>query len=184
MPYIDAVIFTKYVKDAEGVNVPNAISDIYAWAIANDEYLPEGQSGIGPFGRYEDLTGQADVHERILDNLAVFCAKLEVTVPTAQQFATDSRIWTLGYWRRDDEGGVIDHNWNTALTPDERQEAAAHITNNSAITVQQLAAVFDPTDTRAEIASKLMAFFRTRPERAGLGARIASRIKVFAGRGM
>ena len=51
MPYIDAVIFTKWEKDAEGTNVPNAIDEIFAWAVANDEYLPEGQSGIGPFGR-------------------------------------------------------------------------------------------------------------------------------------
>ena len=160
MPYIDAIIFTKWVKDDEDANVPNAISDIYAWAIANDEYLPEGNPGVGPFGRYEDLTGQANVHQRILDNLAVFCAKLEITVTTAQQFASDPRIWTLGYWRRDDEGAVLDHNWDTTLTTAERQHAANYITSNSNITVQQLAAVFDATDTRQEIATKLRAFFK------------------------
>ncbi len=160
MPYIDAVIFTKYIKDADGTNVPNAISDIYAWAIANDEYLPEGESGKGPFGRYEDLTGQANVHQRILDNLAVFCAKLEITVPTAQHFANDPRIWTLGYWRRDDEGAVLSHNWDEPLSVEDRQQAVNYITNNSNTTAGQLAAVFDADDTRADIAKKLKAFFR------------------------
>ncbi len=160
MTYLDAVIFTKWTQDAEGHNVPNAISDIYAWAVANGEYLPEGHSGVGPFGRYQDLTGQANVHQRILNNLAVFVAKLEITVATAQHFAADPRIWTLGYWRRDDDGAVIAHNWDTILTTAERQQAAAYITANSAITAQQLATAFDATDTRREIAQKLKAFFR------------------------
>lgn len=155
MPYIDAVIFTKYIQDADGSNVPNAVSDIYAWAIANNEALPDGS-----FGKYSDLTGFDNVHQRILDNLAVMVAKLEITVPTAQQFASDPRFWTLGYWRRDDEGSVIDHNWNTTLTVAERQQAVSYITSNSNITAQQLASAFDATDTRAVIASKLKAFFR------------------------
>jgi len=159
MPYIDAVIFTKWVKDG-GTNVPNAISDIYAWANANDEYLPEGESGKGPFGRYEDLTGQANVHQKILDNLAVFAAKLEVTVATAQQFASDNRFWTLGYRRFDDEGEVTFSNWDTTLTTAERQQAVNYITTNSSITAQQLANVFDVDDTRLEIAQKLKDYFR------------------------
>lgn len=155
MPYIEAYVFVKYVKDAEGTNVPNAISDIYAWAIANGEQLPDG-----PCGRYEDITGQANVHQRILDDLAVFVAKVEMTVPTAQHFASDPRIWTLGYWRRDDEGETLDHNWDETLTATERQQAVDYITSNSAITAAQLAAAFDADDTRAEIAQKLKAFFR------------------------
>ncbi len=157
MPYIDAVIFTKYVKDAEGHNVPNAISDIYAWAIANGEQLPQEPTC---FGRYEDLTGQANVHQRILDNLAVFVARIEMTAPTAQHFASDPRIWTLGYWRRDDEGAILDDNWDSVLTTDERQQAVAYITTHSAITAQQLAVRFGAIDTRREIAHKLKAFFR------------------------
>jgi hypothetical protein len=159
MPYIDAVIFTKYVKDGDD-NVPNAIADIYAWAIANDEYLPEGESGKGPFGRYEDLTGQANVHQCILDNLAVMCAKLEVTVNTATQFGADARIWTLGYRRLDDDGSVLFSNWGTTLTGAERTQAVNYVTNNSAITEAQIQAAFDASDTRREIATKLKAFFR------------------------
>lgn len=160
MPYMDAVIFARYVEDADGANVPNAIADIFAWAMANDEHLPEGESGKGPFGRYEDLTGQANVAQCILDNIAVMCAKLEITVATALQFAADPRIWTLGYWRRDDEGGVISHNWDETLTAEERQVAVDWITANSAYTAEQLATVFDVTDTRRQIAQKLRAFFK------------------------
>lgn len=155
MATIDAVIFGKYVKNAEGHNVPNGITDIYAWAIANGEQLPDGT-----YGRYEDLTGAANVHQRILDNLAIFAAKLEITPATAQQFAADSRFWTLGYRRLDDEGEVTFSNWNTTLTAGERQQAANYVTNNSNITAQQLAARFDASDTRREIAQKLKAFFR------------------------
>lgn len=160
MSLIDAVIFVRWVENINGVNIPNAVDDIFAWAIANDEYLPEGQSGIGPFGRYEDLTGQANVHQCILDNLAVFAAKLEVTPATAQQFASDPRIWTLGYRRFDDEGNILFSNWDMPLTAQERQRAANYITDNSNITAQQLANVFDADDTRQEIAQKLKAFFR------------------------
>lgn len=160
MPYIDAVIFTKWVKDAEDTNVPDAIDDIYAWAIANDEFLPEGESGKGPFGRWEDLTGQANVHQRILDNLGVFAAKLEITTATAAQFASDPRIWTLGYKRFNDEGEQTFSNWSDTLTVAERQQAVQYITNNSNITAQQLANRFDATDTRKVIAQKLKEFFR------------------------
>ncbi len=157
MPYIDAIVFTKWVKDAEDTNVPNAIADIYAWAIANGEFLPYDPDS---YGKYQDLTAQANIHQRILDNLAVFCAKLEITVTTAQHFAGDNRIWTLGYWRKDDEGAVIEHNWDTTLTAGERQQAVSYVTSNSAITAQQLTARFDATDTRRQIAQKLRAFFR------------------------
>jgi hypothetical protein len=156
MPYIDAVIFTKYVKDGDD-NVPNAIADIYAWAIANGENLPNEPSC---FGRYSDLTGQANVHQCILDNLAVMCAKLEVTVNTATQFAADARIWTLGYRRLDDDGSVLFSNWGTTLTGAERTQAVNYVTNNSAITEAQIQAAFDASDTRREIATKLKAFFR------------------------
>ena len=87
-------------------------------------------------------------------------AKLEVTVPTATQFAADSRIWTLGYWRRDDDGSVLSHNWDTPLTGAERAQAVTYVANNSAITLAQIQAAFDATDTRREIAQKLRAFFR------------------------
>ncbi len=158
MPYIDAVIFTKWI---EGEKMPNALLDVSAWALANGEYLPQPLFGSHPCGLvYQDLTGQANIHQRILDDLAVFVAKIQIAVATAQQFASDNRIWTLGYWRRDDEGEVIDSNWNGPLTPDERQQAVSYITTNSAITAQQLAAVFAPTDTMAEIAHKLKVFFR------------------------
>ena len=160
MPSIDAVVLGKWVVGPNGKNVPNGFYDVNAWAIANDEFLPGGQSGKGPFHFYTDLTELANVHQRILDNLAIYVAKLEVTVNTAQQFVSDPRFWTLGYWRKDDEGVVIDHNWGTTLTLAERQAAAQYVTNNSAITAQQLAAVFDASDTRAEIAEKLKVFFR------------------------
>ncbi|GAG99708.1 unnamed protein product, partial [marine sediment metagenome] len=78
--YIDAVVFTKWVKNAVDAAVPDTINDIFAWAIANDEFLPEGESGRGPFGRYENITGrQVNIHQRILDNLAIFVARLQVT---------------------------------------------------------------------------------------------------------
>ena len=159
MAYIDAVVFVKWVKDAEGLNEPAAIGDIFSWAVANDEYLPEGESGKGPFGRYEDLTGQANVHQRILDNLGVFAAKLEITTATAMHFVNDPRIWTLGYKRFNDKGEQTFSNWNTTLTVAERQKAVNYITNNSNITTQQLANKFDASDTRLEIARKLREFF-------------------------
>ena len=160
MPHIDAVIFAKWVKDGRGVNVPNAISDIYAWAIANDELLPGGVEGEGPFGRYEDLTGQANIHQRILDNLGVFAARLEITAVTAAHFAKDARIWTLGYKRFNDQGEQTFSNWNTTLSTAERQKAVNFITNNSNITAQQLSNKFNASDTRLEIANKLKEFFR------------------------
>ena len=160
MAITEAVAFMKWVKDDDDRNVPDAVSDIYAWAIANDEYLPEGESGKGPFGRYEDLTGQANVHQRILDNLGVFAARLEITDATANHFASDPRFWVLGYKRFDADGEQIASNWDTALTAEERQRAANYITNNSNITAQQLASKFDVDDTRLEIAEKLKAFFR------------------------
>lgn len=160
MAVTDAVIFTKWVEDADGVNVPNAVSDIYAWAIANDAYLPEGESGKGPFGRYEDLTGQANVHQRILDNLGIFAARLEVTDATAAQFASDPRIWTLGYKRFDEDGNMISSNWDQVLSAGQRQEALDYVTANSDIEVQQLSNRFDVDDTRLEIAQKLKEFFR------------------------
>jgi hypothetical protein len=160
MPSIDAVIFVKWVKDGRGVNVPDAISDIYAWAMANDEFLPVGMSGGGPFGKYEDLTGQANINKRILDNLGVFAARLEITVATAAHFANDARIWTLGYKRFDDDGEQTFSNWNTALSNAERNKAINFITNNSDITVQQLSNKFNASDTRLEIANKLKELFR------------------------
>jgi len=160
MPLIDAVVFLRWIPDANGNNVPDVVDEIFAWAIANDEYLPEGHSGIGPFGRYEDITGQDNVHQKILDNLGVFAANLQLTPTTAAQFAADPRLWTLGYRRLDDEGVVEFSNWNTTLTLAERQQAAAYITTHSAITIEQLAAAFDADDTRLEIARKLKAFFR------------------------
>lgn len=156
----DAVIFTKWILDSRGKNVPDVISDIYAWARANDQFLPEGQSGVGPFGRYEDLTGQADVHQRILNNLAIFACKLEVTDVTAAQFSSDPRIFVLGYRRFDEEGEQIASNWNQVLNAAERQQAVNYITGNSNITAQQLSNRFDVTDTRLVIAQKLKDFFR------------------------
>ena len=157
MQYIDAVVFVKWVKDSEGSNVPDAIDDIFGWAIANDQYLPEGESC---FGRYEDMTGQANVHQRILDNLGVFAARLEITVATAAYFAGDARIWTLGYKRFNDKGELQLSNWSEKLSAAERQQAVNYITNNSNITAQQLANKFDATDTRKVIAQKLKEFFR------------------------
>lgn len=160
MPLIDAVVFTRWVPDIDGNNVPDAVDEIYAWAIANDELLPEAISDFGPYGRFEDITGQDNVHQRILDDLGVFCANLHLTPVTAAQFADDSRLWTLGYRRYNDEGKVTFSNWGTTLTAEERQQAVNYITTHSKITQQQLAAVFDPADTRREIAQKLQAFFR------------------------
>ncbi len=160
MAYIDAVVFVKWVKDSEGSNVPVAFNDIFIWAAINDQYLPEGESGKGPFGRYEDMTGQANVHQRILDNLGVFAAKLEITTTTAMHFVNDSRIWTLGYRRFNDQGEQVFSNWSEKLTTAERQQAVNYITNNSNITAQQLAGKFDASDTRLEIARKLKEFFR------------------------
>ena len=158
MPYIDAIAFVKWVKNADQHNVPDAVAEIHAWSAANAEQLPDGT-----FGVYEDVTGQAGgpaLNQRILDNLGLFLARLQMTVATAQHFAADPRIWTLGYWRRDDDAAVLSHNWNTTLTAAERQQAVNYVTSNSNITAQQIAAVFDATDTRAEIADKLKAYFR------------------------
>lgn len=160
MPKVDAVVLVKWAQDTEGRNIPNALSDVFAWAIANGENLP-GEPTC--FGRRADLTHQASglaMVQRILDNLAVFCARLEVTVVTAQQFAADPRIWTLGYRQLNDDGEVTFSNWNGPLSSEERQQAITYVTANSAITAQQLAAVFDVDDTRLEIAEKLKAFFR------------------------
>jgi hypothetical protein len=160
MPYIDAMIFAKWVKDGRGVNVPDAISDIYAWAIANDELLLGGVDFEGPFGRYEDLTGQVNIHQRILDNLGVFAARLEITVATAAHFANDARIFTLGYKRFNDQAEQVFSNWNTTLSAAERQKAVNFITRNSKITAQQLSNKFNASDTRLVIANKLKKFFR------------------------
>ena len=160
MPLIDAIVFLKWVPDVNGNNVPDAVDEIYAWAIANDEYLPEGYSGVGPFGRYEDITGQDNVHQCILDDLGVFAAKLELTSTTAAHFASDPRLWTLGYKRINDEGEQTFSNWDITLSVAERQQAVDYITTHSKITVQQLAVAFDATDTRREIVQKLRAFFR------------------------
>ena len=160
MPLIDAVVLLRWVPDDDGNNVPDAVDEIYAWAIANDEYLPEGSSGVGPFGRYEDITGQDNVHQRILDDLGIFAAKLQLTPTTAAQFAADPRFWTLGYRRLDDDGEVVTSNWDEPLSVEQRQQAVTYITTHSAITAQQLAAVFDASDTRLEIARKLKEFFR------------------------
>ena len=160
MQYIDAVVFVKWVKDSEGSNVPAAIGDIFTWAVANDQYLPEGESGKGPFGRYADLTGQTNVHQRILDNLGVFAVKLEITITTAMHFNYDPRIWTLGYQRFNDKGELQFSNWSEKLSAADRQQAVNYITNNSKITVQQLANKFDVSDSRLEIARKLKDFFR------------------------
>lgn len=156
MPYIDAVIVCKWAVGSDGKNRPIALDDVFAWAIENEEELP-----IGSFGRREDLTGQDRIRQRIQNNMALFVARLVVTVTTAQHFASDNRFWTLGYWQRDDEGGVITHNWDTPLTAEERTQAANYITLNSFITPAQINAAFDPTDTRREIAEKLKDYFRS-----------------------
>ena len=161
MPYIDAIVFTKWVEDPQGASVPNALGEIMQWGLDNDETLPIELFGPHPEGgKYRDITAQANTHQRILDNLGVFCAKLVVTVATAQHFAADPRIWILGYWRRDDDGTLLDDNWDTTLNPMERQEAVDYVTANSNISAAQLAAAFDASDTRREIAQKLKAFFR------------------------
>jgi hypothetical protein len=161
MPYVKAVIFTKW-KDAGGYD-PDVIDDIYAWARANNEFLPETDSkGNHPFGKYHDLTGQprSKIGERILNDLNIFIAGIEITVATATQFASDPRIWTLGYRRFNDDGEQTFSNWDDPLTVAERQQAADYVTANSKITAAQLNAKFDATDTRREIATKLKEFFR------------------------
>jgi hypothetical protein len=156
MPFIKAVIFAKWV-DVDGSNSPDAIDDIYSWAIANNEGLPLEPNVKG---RYQDITGQANVHQKILDDLAIFVAQLEITTATAAQFAADPRIWTLGYRRYNDEGEETFSNWNEPLTAEERTQAINYVTSNSKITQQQIVAVFDAGDTRREIAQKLKQFFR------------------------
>ena len=158
MAYIEAIVFCRLVTNANDEVVPNAISDIFDWARTQGVALPHKPLF---FATYQDLTGQANTKQRILDNLAVLVARLELTVATAQQFAADSRIWTLGFWRRDDEGAVITHNWDDTLTAAQRTQARNYVTNNSNITAAQLNAAFDASDTRREIANKLKAFFRT-----------------------
>lgn len=159
MPYIDALIFTRWVKDAEGAKVPNAISDIFTWAMANDQEISHTPKTIC-YGKCMDVTAQKNIDQRILDNMALYVANLIVTVATAAHFANDPRIWTLGYKRFDDDGEVVFSNWDTPLTAQEQQQAAGYITSNSGISAQQLAKVFSASDTRLEIAKKLKAFFR------------------------
>ena len=151
MPYIEAVVFTRWVQDADGNNVPDAVDDIYAWARSNNEQLPDGS-----FGKYEDITGQST--SRILAGLKVFAAKLTITVATAQHFASDNRFWTLGFKRFDDEGEQVDSNWDIRLSSTNRQAAITYITNHG-YTLEQIASKFDTTDTRLVIAKKLKALF-------------------------
>jgi hypothetical protein len=154
MPVVDAVIFTKWIKDTEGGHVPNAIADIYAWAIANGELVPS----IGPnaYGRYKDVTGQ--LAPTILAD-KVFCARLEVSPVTAQQFSSDPRIWTLGRKIIDDEGNVTDSNWDTPLTAPERTQALDWLEAHG-IDRATVAARFSASDTRKQIADKLVEFFK------------------------
>jgi len=136
----------------QDANVPDAISDIYAWAIANGEQLPDGS-----FGKYEDLTGQSA--SRIFTGLKIFAARLQITNATAQHFKDDARFFTLGYKRLDDEtGDVLASNWDEPLDVTSRTRALTYLTNHG-YTVQQIAARFSALDTRREIAVKLKKLF-------------------------
>jgi hypothetical protein len=157
MPYIGAIVFTKWAENVPGKVRPDAIDDVFSWALSNGERLPNDPD-CG--AKFTDLTGQANTHTQILDNLAIFIGDLEITTATAAQFAADPRIWTLGYRRFNDDGEVTFSNWNEPLTVEERQQAGDYVSANSKITKAQLAARFDAEDTRRDVAEKLKEFFR------------------------
>lgn len=157
MPYVEAVIFTTRVT-RNGKGWPDAVADIDAWAIANDEFLPGGQSGIGPFRLYSDLTGIARAD---FTDGKVFIGQITITTATAQQFSADPRIFVLGRRIMDDEGNVTSSNWNTTkpLTVEERTQVLDWL-EDKGISREQVAARFNADDTRLEIANKLKVFFR------------------------
>lgn len=147
----NAMVFTRWVTDADGNNIPDAVDDIYAWAMANNSPLPDGS-----FGKYEDITGQPA--SRILAGLKVFAARLQISDATAQHFASDNRFFLLGYDRLDDEGNVIASNWNQPLDVASRTRALNYLINHG-YTMQQITSRFSASDTRREIAQKLKALF-------------------------
>jgi len=156
MPYINAVVFTIFKHDANGNNVPDVIDEIFAWAIAADEYLPEGASGVGPFGKYEDLTGQPSPSPG-----NAVAARLIITVPTAQQFASDGRIFTLGRKVLDGEGEVTDSNWDTTLTAAEILQVKTWWINRG-YDWDKVKNNFSASDTRREIGVKIRAWLKNR----------------------
>lgn len=155
--YVEAVIITKWVIDSRGVAVPDVVNEIFLYAEAGEYTIP-----VGPkYGSYSCLATGTGGHQKIFEDLAVFVARILMAVPVAQHFADDLRLFQLGYWVKDEEGNVVSHNWNTILPTEERTRVVNYITNNSKVTQAQLAAMFNATDTRAEIADKLRAFFST-----------------------
>lgn len=153
--YVEAIIITKWVVDARGVAVPNVVNEMFLYAEAGEYTVP-----VGPkYGSYSCLAAGTGGHQKILNDLGVFVARILVAVPVAQHFAEDLRLFQLGYWVKDEEGDVVSHNWDTALPTEERTRVVNYITNNSKVTQAQLAAVFNATDTRREIAAKLRVFF-------------------------
>lgn len=153
MPTVDAVVFTTWKHDANDNDVPNAIDDIFAWAVANNESLPLEPTVCG---RYEDVTAI------LAPDIAigkVFACKLEITMATGAQFAADPRIFTLGRRIFDDDGNVTNSNWNTTLSGGERKQVLDWLENHG-ISRAQVSARFGGNDTRLEIAQKLKAYFK------------------------
>lgn len=153
MPYVEATIIVPWIKDAVGF-LPDALDDISAWAIANDEYLPGGISGFGPFSLYEEIN---DNITPVLDGL--FVAKLTINQNTANQFAADARIHILSRKVFDEDGNETSSNRDAALTAGERTTILNWL-EVKGVDRAQVTARFDASDTRAEITNKLKAYFR------------------------
>lgn len=149
MPTVDAVVFTQFTETEEGFTY-GALDEIIGWGLDNVEFLPGTQTG----GWWTEVN----------DNIApllgrISCVRLIVTVATAQQFAADSRIFTLGRRIFDDDGNVTNSNWNTTLSDGERKQVLDWLENHG-ISRAQVSARFGGSDTRLEIATKLKAYFK------------------------
>jgi len=148
---IDAVVLLRWRVDAEGNSVPDAVDEVFAWAVERgDEIAP------GCYGKYEDITGQV---RPALRALRVFAARLVVGDATAQHFADDNRLFILGWRRFDDEGRVVADNWDRPLDAESRQRALTFLTNHG-YTLEQITSRFSAGDSRREIARKLRTLFQ------------------------
>lgn len=144
MPHIEAVLLTKWILDDQDNVVPDAIIDLL---------------DCSPGNRYRDITHQPDPRQSIIHHLPIFLANVHINLPTALQFTPDPRTWPLSHTYIDDQGNTIAHNRHATLTDTQRRQLLDYITSNSALTTQDLASIFDPTDTRTDIARKLNRLF-------------------------
>lgn len=83
-------VLTTWRRDFEGANVPDLVSDMFQWAIAHKEHLPNTPQC---YGRCEDVTGQKGPS---IYPGRVFIVLLEVSENVWDHFSNDPRIHLLG----------------------------------------------------------------------------------------